>query len=239
MLIPFPHHKNVLFNTDKSISEIRALLFTLDCVVDLFDYNFLSPVTSGLTVVISKEYSGPICFREKQTIVLDTTITRWSQAAYQFAHELCHYMIPSEVCSNLRWFEESICELASNFFLIKLAEYWKQHNVPFQTVDGDLYYESFVPYVLNNLQKALPFDVHSDSEIKYLESNCYDRAKNKYVAQLLLPIFQKIPSTWLAVPCLCKISPNQSLRDSLVNWKDIAPQCSHEGVEAILQVFLQ
>ena len=51
----------------------------------------------------------------------------WSQYAYQFSHELCHVMtnFDRHKGHKHRWFDESLCELASLFVLHRLAELWK------------------------------------------------------------------------------------------------------------------
>lgn len=237
MLVPFPTHTNILFDTDKTFFEIEHLLFTLDSVVELFNQYFPEKMNRSLVVSLSSSYGCPICFRSEQKIFLDTTTYSWCQAAYQFSHELCHYMIPSDVCSSLRWFEESICELASYFFVPKLTDLWKEKDISFKTSSGELYANTFVPYIKNDMAKSVPFDIYSNENIEYLEHNCYEREMNKHIANILLPIFSKTPETWHAIPCLCKIPPNQTLLNSLLDWKNLAPSYSHKGIDAILQVF--
>ena len=52
----------------------------------------------------------------------------WSQYVYQFSHELCHIMtnFDRHKGHKHRWFDESLCELASLFVLHRLAELWKE-----------------------------------------------------------------------------------------------------------------
>ena len=52
----------------------------------------------------------------------------WSQYVYQFSHELCHVMTNFDRHNGHkhRWFDESLCELASLFVLHRLAELWKE-----------------------------------------------------------------------------------------------------------------
>ena len=51
----------------------------------------------------------------------------WSQYVYQFSHEFCHVITNFDRHKNHkhRWFDESLCELASLFVLQRLAELWR------------------------------------------------------------------------------------------------------------------
>ena len=58
-------------------------------------------------------------------VKLDTGGAYWAQYVFQFAHELCHVLIGIDRTNDdHRWFEESICELASLFVLRRLSEEW-------------------------------------------------------------------------------------------------------------------
>lgn len=52
----------------------------------------------------------------------------WSQYVYQFSHELCHVLtnFDRHRGHKHRWFDETLCELASLFVLHRLAEIWKE-----------------------------------------------------------------------------------------------------------------
>ena len=84
-----------------------------------------------LPKIIVHPKGGPIVlFRKGEkgeiTMKLNTGKTFWCQYAYQFAHEFCHVLCDydSDKHGN-KWFEESICELASIFVLQKMSETWK------------------------------------------------------------------------------------------------------------------
>ncbi len=59
-------------------------------------------------------------------IYLSVHDTYWSQYVYQFAHELCHVLTRFDRFKGHKhkWFEETLCELASLFALHRLAERW-------------------------------------------------------------------------------------------------------------------
>ena len=123
---------NVLFleneNEHLKASNIEGttILFVLNSICSLFQEHFPEAKNklADLTVFLCKEGEEPICYRKSQKIFLYADILSFSQAAYQFSHELCHYMIPDTVCQNLGWLEESICETASYYFLKKLTIAW-------------------------------------------------------------------------------------------------------------------
>lgn len=233
MHLPFDTHKQYFFETEQD--NLQELLFTLDSICTLFD-KYFAPTGLPLTVAI-RTGKDPECIRPLHRIYLNTQHLNWCQAAYQFAHELCHYMIPYDVCKNLRWLEESICELASYFFLRELTDYWLLLDIKYSTADNLLYAEQFARYALEDSQTSTVFDVTLQSEITLLEKDCYLRKKNKHIANLLLPIFQEHPDTWNSVPILCQILPGLSLYDSLKNWLLLSPDESLIGLRKIAYIF--
>ena len=130
--------------------------------------------------------------RDAKTLYISCTYVYWSQLAYQFCHELCHYLIPHEVIHSLRWFEESICESASLFFMYRLASYWKTHSLLKQPEYADKIF-SYVDSTKNEFHSFNLSDLSDpDSPIshKFLEKDGeYHRMHNRYIANNLLPIF--------------------------------------------------
>ena len=64
---------------------------------------------------------------ELHTIFLYTHNNYWSQYVYQFAHEFCHHVVGGPLDGLLDssfWFEESLCELASCYFMKKVIGIW-------------------------------------------------------------------------------------------------------------------
>lgn len=215
----------------------KNFVFTLDSIVHLFKLYFPEISKQNLTISISSETDSPICFRQIGLIILKTDKLHWAQAAYQFSHELCHYMIPQDVSPRLRWLEESICQMASIFFLPNLTKYWKKIDITLKTTAGNNYAEEFAVYASNDAKGALEFDIHDPLEIINLEMDCYQRSKNKHVANLLLPIFKRYPKTWGAVPYLCQVCDNVCLSAALTAWIAASPPDTHPGLEEIRSLF--
>lgn len=241
----FKHFSNFSLNhnaSNLSLYEIQYPLVVLDSVAYVF--NSFVPITKlpDLQIILDSSRSNPTCFRQLGTIYLSSRPTSWSKIAYQFAHELCHYAIPNNVTPELRWLEESICELSSYYFLPEISKYWEQDGINLETADGDLYYPYFTSYVEDDKQKATPFDLSfianpNSDDFKQLTHDCYIRDKNSYIAVKLLPIFKEDPKTWLAIPHLCDIKPNQTLYDALMEWISLSPAESHQGLLKIIQLF--
>ncbi len=234
MLIPFNEARGFQFKVPEY--EVNChyenLVYTLDSVVHVFKDQFPSRYFKTLTVSNPSPIGNPIIYNTKNIIYLNVNPLKLDQAAYQFAHELCHYLIPEAVALNLWWFEESICETASYFFLPKVTEYWYQTNL---TKNNKAYL--FTKYAVRDSKKACKFNLHHEDEILNLERNCYQRNKNAYIANLLLPIFNKYNKTWLAIPYLCKIPSGLTLKKALNEWIILSPPVCRLGLVSIYNLF--
>lgn len=103
--IKFPNYPSYSLNVPSQNLKTENLIFTLESIVYLFDRYFPDAANANLTVSLVPYEDAPICFRELNLIYLNTQTTSWAQAAYQFSHKLCHFMIPSKVKNELRWLE--------------------------------------------------------------------------------------------------------------------------------------
>lgn len=218
-------------------------IFVLDSLLHVM--NIYLPIQNAhpAMIILSETQPYPICYRNTRHIFLTANPSSWCQLTYQLAHEMCHYIIPNNVTSNLRWFEESICELSSYYFLPQLSEYWNRIQVSFYTETNSLYYPEFQKYAKNDQCKATFIDIStfaqhdSHPDLLSLIGDCEQRDKNAYIANRLLPIFTEFPDTWHAIPFLCQISPNQSFQDSLSQWIALSPKDARIGLQELAQVF--
>lgn len=220
----------------ETVNSVQMFAYVLDCISMLFQKYVPSIGARPLIIINSPNADCPICHRDIQIIQLTTAPTLWCQIAYQYAHELCHYSISSEVSDNLRWFEESICEMASLYFLQQIGMLWRNSNVGFQTASGETYAFSFIEYAANTSNKFVAFDLKDHQMIHYFESNCYDRLRNRYVANQLLPIFTEYPKTWEAVPSLCRVV-QPTFAKALGSWICESPPSARPGLLRIQSLF--
>ena len=236
-LLKFPMHQGTYFYSDVDLDQADNFITVLDLVMTLFDRYVPGIPGQPLNIRIVRNEDSPACFRTLREIRLNTELQYVSQAAYQFAHELCHMRIPFFVEEDLRWFEESVCETASHFFLRKLAaelanEKYKGHPAL------QRYAPKFREYSENVLKGAKEVDLTSGRQMRRFALNCYLRDENLYVAKLLLPIFERNPGLWEAILYLGHVPCGFSAADSLEIWKSTAC-CEKKAIEEIRELFLQ
>lgn len=154
--------------------------------------------------------------------------TYWCQYVYQFSHELCHVMTNFDRHKEHKhkWFEESLCELASLFVLHRLATVW-QERPPAEIIDAAEFAPHFRAYAddvgndIGNVKtdrRDLPqwLTKHIDT----LEANPFNRELNRTLAVALLDRFLEDPSLWRDCGWLDHWDPsaNATFRDYLDSW---------------------
>lgn len=219
--------------TAESCQEFACVL---ECITLLFKQHIPEVGTKPLTITIKHGDDYPQCRRDLQTVFLDTVPTEYSQIAYQYSHELCHYIIPADVTNELRWLEECICQAASLYFMHLLSLLWKKLNITITRENGDFIGQYFADYANNNALNFVSFDLTDPKELVYLQTHCYDRLKNRFVANKLMPIFIHYSETWKAVPTLCCIH-EADLQQALAAWIQLAPASSQPGLQKIQELF--
>ena len=216
----------------------------LDSVKFLFSKYFDNVNKNALTVINewpSDDY--PMTIYEENIIYLSVpTVTEkgepncdWARFIYQFSHEFCHYMSFGHVPKHMRWFEESICEMASHFFLIESSKLWKSFP-PY--LHWSSYASSIAEYESKMCGNQQKIDLSNllnceSSLLGSLQNDEYQRQINRYVALQMLPIFQSTPSLWKIVPHLINLSNTKSFSDSLNELKKL----SNEDTSLILSLF--
>ena len=126
----------------------------------------------------------------------------WPQYVYQFAHELCHAMTNFDLVREHKhkWFEESLCELASLFVLEKLAEVWAAD--PPAGIKGSQSWASL--HATYAREVACRYDTVPRSDlptwlqanISTMEESSTERDLNGIVSFAFLPSFRRDPSLW-------------------------------------------
>ena len=220
----------------ESLATVQHFVFVLDCVSSLFR-SFIPQVGQAhLLISNDPNRDSPICFYGTNHIELNTRPTRWAQIAYQFSHELCHHCINGIVDQNLRWFEESVCETAALFFMQVLGITWKKNNEQLYASSGGLYADELIRYAADTAKNFIAFDLKDPATRKQLEADCYDRKRNRYLANHLLSIFAHHPNTWGAIPLLSTIH-QQSLEEALDVWILASPPAALPGLREIRALF--
>lgn len=200
-------------------------------------------------IVVRRSRSGPIVLYQRgpggeYIVKLDSQNRLWSQMTYQFAHELCHIL--TNYCEKTprqcKWFEESVCEMASLFALRRMAKTWRTRP-PWPN------WRSYAPalqsYADDCLKRTARLPENTTlaqwyrSHAKELQSNPNHRDRNKVVAAALLPLFEKSPESWEAVGYLNLGRPEEpkTFEEYLAKWRRDAPAGHRPFVEQIISLF--
>jgi len=226
-------------NGEEELPQLNDITTVLNCVIILFEKYFGKEYVESFQVSILPSIGYPVAYRKQNIIFLSAKGLRWSQYVYQFSHELCHMMITGNVPKHLRWFEETICELSSFFFLSLISEQWET-NPPEHWRD---YAPAFFKYKINVMKKAkelLQSETLSAYITKMLPALSEDPCKrdiNALVANNLLPIFVKNPGLWKDVPNLGKIPEDITFSESLKTWKNLS--ANKIAVENIIDILIE
>lgn len=153
---------------------------------------------------------------------------RESQIIYQLAHELCHYFMKKGIKNDeLKYFEESLCELSSHFFLRNKTTYYL--NSRFRNLVE--YAPVLSDYSSDALASATEFELSFSTSY-----DRYDRNNNKHIVKLILPIFEKTPSLWSEVPKLADIEAS-TIGKLLDLWKNKATAEHKKAIQEIQNIF--
>lgn len=225
-----------IVNLGWGAAQDRDILAVLNSVHAVFEPCFGQTMNKKEPIICYRD-EGPMVLNKDSIIFLSVKGLYWSQFAYQFAHEYCHFQIGREVPQQMRWFEESICELASYFFLPRIAERW---TISPPYTNWRSYAPNFVSYVENDRRKATPIDLDFSTETEtliHLMKDEYDRAKNAYVAITLEPIFQEDPTLWSSIPYIADIPNGLSFPESLLYWYNLCSDIHRVSIEKIARAF--
>ncbi|MCY4375686.1 MAG: hypothetical protein OXC31_18150 [Spirochaetaceae bacterium] len=157
---------------------------------------------------------------------------------YQFSHELCHVLtnFDRHKGHRHRWFDESLCELASLFVLHRLAELWKE-SPPEAIPDAAGFAFNHQTYA-ERISASYPrpsrdeFSEWFAGVLPKLEADPYARELCGTIAVGLRGAFQADPTLWQDCGHLNHWDPNAdpAFRDYLDSWgsclreRDIEPR---------------
>lgn len=205
-------------------------------IVEIFrsvieEFNRVAGITPRRVLNIKPDlgWGHPQCSKsgKNYTIYLSARENYWSKYIYQFAHEYCHFLIDGPLDGKLEttfWFEESICELASMFFLKKVTERWQSWfpvlapGTPLSSKDDALlrlrqFAPNNIPYLDNLLKKNAPIEgpLHEwlDDNIALLSEPVYHRDKYNQIASRMYELFLNYPDLWSIIPCLQRPSAEE------------------------------
>ncbi len=200
-----------------------------------------------LPPVLVEPKGGPIVLYQRgpngeHQVKLATGGTLWAQYTFQFAHEMGHILCEYDADENpCKWFEESVCEMASLFVLRRSAETWKT-GPPYPHWKD--YAKHLHSYAEERIQKAALPEGKTlagwyRENAEALRKNATDRDKNTVVAARLLPLFEAQPSRWQAVGFLNKekLDAGYDLKRYLGAWHRHCPEAHRAFVREVAKQF--
>lgn len=218
-------------------------------VKNILDNDFESDADNDIWIFQNLERSNPITLYARgksgeYQIELSTTNRLWSKYAYQFAHEYCHvrtkYSDGSELC---KWFEESLCELASIYALRRMSEVWEvtppYANWSEYSVSLREYSDELINRDAHQLDKNTNFSKWFSLDLPNLEKDQYLRESNAIIAIELLPLFEEHPILWNSMTYWNSWATvnTDTINSSLEKWVDILPEENKESANLLIKSF--
>lgn len=201
----------------------------------------------SLKPIVVEPSGGPIALYKRGAqgeyqVRLDTGDNLWSQWTYQFAHEFGHILSNyDEVKHQNKWFEETVCEVASLFVLRRMADTWSKDPSP---ASWKRYAPHLRKYAEERIEKAKLPDGMSlpqwyETNARPLARDGCDRERNTLLAVQLLPLFEEAPEHWEAITWLAKAKTGHSgsFAEFLKAWQTQCPEKHHTFVAGIAAKF--
>lgn len=251
----FPSNPNFIYEDYQSSpydTYHTDVVMVLDSVKSLFSKYFDSVDARPLSIINNApNRNSPEALREQHIIFLAVDATDengepgcyWCQFIYQFAHEFCHYIIPQNVAQTMRWFEESLCELSSQFFLLKSAEQWCI-KPPYPDPKWRKNALSILDYEINILNANSTFPMPDlfnpfSGLLKSLEKDEYQRELNRNFAICLLPYFIDRPSLWKIMCYLPELPGTNAFSQNLHLLQKLSGQPIQQLVSSLAEESLK
>lgn len=233
-------HSNFIVGGEWGSASLNGVQSVICLVEAAFGPFFRELINTNRASVLhlSDPVLNPRCVRQSKTIWLHACNTDWEYYIFEFAHEFCHYQIRNDVVQNLRWFEESLCQLASVFVMRRIGfRYTKHPNSDAQYKLGTRILKRAALEWKDIKQINLDFSDWSSVELQMLVEDEYERGKNTYIALRLLPIFEKDPYLWSTILCLGDMPEWISFNEFIQRWHQLSGPEFSESIVNISRIF--
>ena len=114
-----PNHVFYTYTPDRFL-VMRITNMVTSLMKDAFKINDLA----SFNVLHDIQHGDPETIKSERLIYVTAVDIYWAQIIFQYSHELCHLLIEEPIPEHFKWFEESLCDLASIYFLYESAEKW-------------------------------------------------------------------------------------------------------------------
>ena len=232
----------IVENGNWGVASLTAIHAVLTSAANILLEAFGTPPDASVRV--ARWNQDPQVFYDMRPydIRLSARDTYWCQYIYQFSHELCHVMTGFDRFKGHRhkWFEESLCELASLFVLYRLAEVWAEEPPP-HVYGASGFAPNHATYAEGMEEKyrtppgiALPGWLAAN--IGTLEADPLRRDLNGAVTVALLDRFRRDPTLWRDCLSLNRWDPSAdtTFSDYLESWTTCLRECGSDARAPIL-----
>lgn len=166
---------------------------------------------------------GPITYRKNTLIFLSSRGKYYNQYIYQFAHELCHFMVTGDTPDEYRWFNETLAQMMSWYAMQRIYESRDARKLE----QLSMYYDGMPDYINNTMMDR--DDLHGKSiaeyiqlNLRHLQKNWENRRKNCTIAREIYPLFCEYNVLWKIVPFLDQIKAGMTLESALQTLGNLA-----------------
>lgn len=230
-----------------SLSAIRAVLLSVYRVlVHSFEAAPEAPVHISRW---ERDHQLTVHDKRPYQVFLSAKDTYWSQYVYQFSHELCHILTHFDRYKKHKhkWFEESLCELASLHVLRSLAKVWKEDPPP-EVFKASAFARNHLAYT-EKVERQTTIPHQSDlpawlnRNIDLLEKKPTCRELNRVVAVLLHNSFSLNPVLWRDCSWLNRwdVRKDSTFSEYLNSWTDClrkhGPKQEPRAPDVVRQLF--
>lgn len=202
-------------------SESTDLLLDIACVLgavcQIFIKTFdLATIKAHPVLSVVPCVDDPITFRKNGLIFLSSRGRYYNQHIYQFAHELCHFMVTDNPVVEYRWLDETLAHMMSWYAMNAIYDTRNTRNI----VQLSPLYETMPGYINDDMKQrddlcGEPVAVYIQRNLEYLRENFEDRYKNRAIAYEIYPLFREHPELWKIVPFLDQLTPDMTLESAL------------------------
>lgn len=197
----------------------------------------------------NRDYPFTVYDKRPYQVFLSARDTYWSQYVYQFSHELCHILTHFDSSKKHRhkWFEESLCELASLHVLRSLARDWKE-DPPSEVYEASAFAKHHLSYA-EEVERKTSIPPQSDlpgwlnRNIGLMEDAPTRRELNRVVAVSLSGNFRQNPALWRDCRWLNRwdVRKDGTFGEYLNSWADClrehGPNKEPRAPEVVRQLF--
>jgi hypothetical protein len=193
---------------------------------------------------ISHHRDGPITLfertpRDEVAIRLNCADRYYSQFIYQFAHELTHVRANFQPINHEnKWLEETLCETASLFALLKLSTHWEK-NAPNKALKNYRY--SLATYAAKVMKTREPLTLETSPAFYQkhratLRKSSTERSINGAFANLILPLLEAEPDHWKTLPHFPR-QKGATLAAHFQAWRKATPPKHHPFLIKLESIF--